>query len=135
MGKRNGRRIKSPEAKPLRDSNGRERKSGKPDNSSPSNYNERNSDNPTVWFARNSSVEMFLTSLEHNQKLQQDSKKLYRLAIDNAIRNQNLLPLLVVRKYCMKIPDNSIRYAEITKNEYIINYLKSNRWLTSLGGF
>jgi len=126
MVNKNGRRNKSPQLKPLRDSNGRK------SNSSP---DERNSIDPTVWFARNSTVKMFLTSLEHNEKLQQDSKKLYRLAIDNAIRNKNLLPLLIIRKYCIKIPDNSIRYAEITRDQYVINYLNSNRWLSSLGGF
>jgi hypothetical protein len=57
------------------------------------------------------------------------------MAIRNALKNNDLHPIIFVRQFCYKIPDSAIEYAESINNKVILNYLLSNRWLSSLGGF
>ena len=97
-------------------------------------YRNRKND-PTVWFAYNSSSFTFLNSLRHNRQILGDPLKIYKLAIANAVHNHDLSPVISVRGYCYKIPAKSIKYARKFNFPELHAYLESNKWLTSLGGF
>ena len=92
-------------------------------------------DDPTVWFAYNSTPFTFLNSLKHNHQILGNPLKIYKLAINNAVLNHDLTPLKRVRGYCYKIPLKSIKYARKFNFPEMHRYLESNKWLTSLGGF
>ena len=92
-------------------------------------------DDPTVWFAYNSTPFTFLNSLKHNHQILGNPLKIYKLAINNAVLNHDLTPLKSVRGYCYKIPLKSIKYARKFNFPEMHRYLESNKWLTSLGGF
>ena len=90
---------------------------------------------PTVWFAYNSSPASFLNSLKHNHLVLSDPRKIYKLAIRNAVHNHDLKPLISVRGYCYKIPIESIKYSRKFDFPEMHRYLQDNKWLSSLGGF
>jgi len=90
---------------------------------------------PTTFFSEKGSVEIFCTSLRNNPKVNSNPDLAYIMAIRNALKNNDLHPIIFVRQFCYKIPDSAIEYAESINNKVILNYLLSNRWLSSLGGF
>ncbi len=92
-------------------------------------------DDPTVWFAYNSTPFTFLNSLKHNHQILGNPLKIYKLAIRNAVQNRDLAPLIGVRGYCYKIPRKSIEYAKKFNFPEMQIYLENNKWLSSLGGF
>ena len=90
---------------------------------------------PTVWFAYNSSPASFLNSLKHNHQILTDPIKIYKLAIINSVLNRDITPLIIVKSYCYKIPNESIKYAKKFDFPEMHRYLENNKWLSSLGGF
>ena len=90
---------------------------------------------PTTFFSEKGSVEVFCTSLANNHKINTKPDLLYIMAIRNSLKNNSLGPIIFSRRFCYKIPDSAIEYAKVINNDLILNYLMSNRWLTSLGGF
>lgn len=90
---------------------------------------------PTVWFAYNSTPATFLNSLKHNHLILGDPIRIYKLAIINANLNRDITPLIIVKSYCYKIPRKSIEYARKFNFPEMHRYLENNKWLSSLGGF
>ena len=92
-------------------------------------------DDPTVWFAHNSTPFIFLNSLKNNHRILADPVKIYKLAIINANLNRDMTPLVIVRSYCYKIPQKCIKYARKFNFPEMHQYLENNQWLAALGGF
>lgn len=89
----------------------------------------------TVWLAYNSEPYNFLFSLKHNYHILNDIEKVYKLAIINAVQNQDLTPVQSIRGYCYKIPKKCIRFARKFDFPELHQYLEGNEWLSYLGGF
>lgn len=92
-------------------------------------------DCPTTFFSERGSIEVFCTSLANNPRVNLKPDLIYIMAIRNALRNNDLYPIIFARQFCYKIPDSAIEYAKVINNKVILDYLLSNRWLSSLGGF
>jgi hypothetical protein len=85
--------------------------------------------------AKNTNPRQFINFVQSETNLINNPILLYLLALRNSDINNSIDPLIFAKQFSYKIPKKVITMSKGFKNQMFYEYLSSNSWLTSLGGF